>query len=201
MDIEKVRKKLSGLKQQAMNAMAELTREKEIRQIEAELQTLEREQVRANEEAMKDRRDEALALATEADDEERGALDRLAAIRRKKAEALATFEANVPKRRIQTSSSEFIRLQREVEFMQEMGFAPEGSKLLGEKFATRIFEKRKKTEQALIDCIPSKLERFKAKGWFISPGQDPIKAELLTSENSMEVGMAIPEVFYPRENE
>ena len=147
---------------------------------------------------MKSRRDEALVLAMEADSEERGALDRLAAIREKKSELLARFEANIPKRRIQTSSSEFIRLQREVEFLQEMGFAPEESTLLGEKMATRLFEKRKRTEQTLIDCIPSKLERFKAKGWFVSPGQDPIRAEILDNENSMEIGTAIPDVFYPR---
>jgi len=196
--IEKVRKKLSGLKQQAMNAMAELTREKEIREIEAELQTLEREQVKGNEEAMKSRRDEAVAMAVESDGEEKVLLEKLVAVRKRKAEVLVTFEANIPKRRIQTSSSEFIRLQREVEFLQEMGFATESSKLLGEKFASRIFEKRKRTEQALIDCIPSKLERFKKQGWFVSPGQDPIKAEILDNENSMEVGMAIPDVFYPR---
>jgi len=197
--IDVVRKKLGNLKEEATKALRNLSRQDEIEKIEQELEHLESEELKAQEAIMKNSRDDALALATEADDEERGALDRLAAIRKKKASALATFEENIPRRRIQTSSSEFIRLQREVEFMQEMGFAPEGSKLLGEKFATRLFEKRKKTEQALIDCIPSKLERFKAKGWFISPGQDPIKAELLTSENSMEVGMAIPEVFYPRE--
>ena len=201
MDIEKVRKKLSGLKQQAMNAMAELTREKEIRQIEAELQTLEREQVKANEEAMKDRRDEAVAMAVESDGEEKSLLEKLVAVRKSKQQALAKFEENIPRRRIQISSQEFVHLQREVEFMQEMGFFTESNKLLGEKFATRIFEKRKKTEQALIDCVPSKLERFKKLGWFVVPGQEPIRAEILDNENSMVVGTAIPDAFYPRENE
>jgi len=201
MDIEKVRKKLSGLKQQAMNAMAELTREKEIRQIEAELQTLEREQVRANEEAMRDRRDEAVAMAVESDGEEKSLLEKLVAVRKSKQQALAKFEENIPRRRIQISSQEFVHLQREVEFMQEMGFVTESSKLLGEKFATRLFEKRKRTERALIDCIPSKLERFKKLGWFVVPGQEPIRAEILDNENSMVVGTAIPDAFYPRENE
>jgi len=196
--MEKIKKKLSGLKEEAQKAMRQLSKQGEIEQAEAELKKLQAEEARAKEAAMKSRRDEALVLAMEADSEERGALDRLAAIREKKSELLARFEANIPKRRIQTSSSEFIRLQREVEFLQEMGFATESSKLLGEKFASRIFEKRKRTEQALIDCIPSKLERFKKQGWFVSPGQDPIRAEILDNENSMEIGTAIPDVFYPR---
>jgi hypothetical protein len=196
--IEKVRKKLNELKQKAMNAMAELTREREIREIEAELQTLEREQVKGNEEAMKSRRDEAVAMAVESDGEEKVLLEKLVAVRKKKAEALARFEENIPVRRIQTSSSEFICLQREVEFLQEIGFTSDNSLLTGERTDSRLFEKRKKTEHALIDCVPSKLDRFKAKGWFISPGQDPIKAEILDNENSMEVGMAVPDVFYPR---
>ena len=200
MDIEKVRKKLSGLKQQATNAMAELTREKEIRQIEVELQTLEREQVRGNEEALKSRRNDALALATEADDDEKSLLEKLAVVRRRKFELLATFEKNVPTRRVQTSSQEFVHLTREVEFLVETGFAPEESTLLGEKFANRIFEKRRKTEHAVVEAIPNKIERYKRDGWRIVSGES-IKEEPLTSDNSMEIGTAIPDAFYPRELE
>jgi len=196
--IEKVRKKLSGLKQQAMNAMAELTREKEIREIEAELQSLEREQMKVKEETMAANRAEALREAHAFDSEEKSLLEKLVTVRKRKEQLLARFEENILRRRIQTSSSEFIRLQREVEFLQEMGFTSDNSLLTGERTDSRLFEKRKRTEQTLIDCIPSKLERFKAKGWFISPGQDPIRAEILDNENSMEIGTAIPDVFYPR---
>ena len=196
--IEKIKKKLNGLKEEAQKAMRQLSKQGEIEQAEAELKKLQAEEARAKEETMAANRAEALKEAHAFDSEEKDLQEKLVTVRKKKAEALARFEENIPRRRIQTSSSEFIRLQREVEFLQEMGFATESSKLLGEKFASRIFEKRKRTEQALIDCIPSKLERFKKQGWFVSPGQDPIKAEILDNENTMEVGRAVPDVFYPR---
>ena len=198
--IDVVRKKLGNLKEEATKALRNLSRQDEIEKIEQELEHLESEELKAQEAIMKNSRDEALALATEADDDEKSLLEKLAIVRKKKSELLATFEANIPKRRIQISSQEFVHLQRTVEFLVETGFAPEESKLLGEKFGSRIFEKREKTEQAVVENIPAKIERFKKDGWFILPGQ-LIKEEPLTPENSMEIGTAIPEVFYPRENE
>jgi len=199
--LDKIRRKLILLKESGEKAVRELSKQPEIEAVEAELQRLEAEEVRAKEAAMGIQRDHALKLAMESDDEERITLERLAAIRKKKVEALAKFEANIPVRRVQISSQRFVHLTREVEFMQEMGFSVEKSTLLGEKFATRLFEKRKKTEYAIVEAIPSKLNRFFKLGWRVLSGES-IEEEPLTPNNSMERAMvAIPDAFYQRENE
>jgi len=200
--IEKVRKKLSGLKEEAQKAMRQLSRETEIQQVESELKRLEAEELRVKETAMKKQRDDALNLALEADEQERDAFQKLTVARNKKAEALNLFEQNIPTKRVQTSSSQFVRLKREVEYSEIVGFRAGPINLLGERDDLPIFEKRKRVEEVLVDCVPQKLKRFRAKGWVVCPGQTSIKDELLTAENSVErPTVETPEVFYPRQIE
>jgi hypothetical protein len=98
------------------------------------------------------------------------------------------FENSVPMRRIQTSSSQFVKMERRFIENVYTGFDIGTGK--------PQFDMKKRVEEAFITGIPERIDVCLKAGWTIVPGQPPLKEEPLDNENSMEVrSLPIPNTF------
>jgi hypothetical protein len=100
------------------------------------------------------------------------------------------FEANVPLKRRQISSSKMIWIEKTIIEKKIIGY----ESLHGDKKGQPIFGDSERKERHLVPL--HQLDSFLRDGWRVEPPDQDVTAEILTGENSMLVpSQSLPEVF------
>jgi FtsZ-binding cell division protein ZapB len=95
------------------------------------------------------------------------------------------FEANIPMRRIQISSSTFVKMEHMAERTAEKFSAKSGP----------LYEKTFHQETEIFPAIPRTIKRLQEAGWSLCAGEQIIE-EPLTADNSILIPtVSVPEVF------
>ncbi len=93
--------------------------------------------------------------------------------------------SQVPTKRVQISSKFFVTLEKEIEIPDEITPLFETNWLTGSQTATFEVKKKKIVQQITIDATPSRVDRCRAAGWRLRPGER-MPEEELDGNNSIE---------------
>jgi len=141
-------------------------------------------------EVLSDIRTHCLEEAESLAQEKKTLLERIAAIDVKGQKLLEEFEKNIPVRRVQTSTNQYIKVEKTYEKREITGYQHIG---LGKE--EPIYKATPMTIFQEIPVLDVNIRGAEENGWKICDGQE-IKPEPLTAENSRLFPMAsVPDVF------
>ena len=131
------------------------------------------------------RREGVLREAEGLAEEKKKLLARINEIDRRGNELLVEFDSNIPRRRVQTLSSQFLKVERWVPSLGEFNFDITGKSFM---LTTKKREEMVTTLLNLKACL--------AAGWTLVSGQSIPEPEKLTDENSREFPTeTVPDLF------
>jgi hypothetical protein len=187
-EISGLEKKHRDAESTALSSFRQLKKEDELQSISAEIKAKRGEIRQLRLDGMKAARDEALRKAEALSNEKGSLLKRIKKIDAEGLRLKEIFEKNIPYRRRQVSSSQFVRMEKEVyDTVRNMNVTEEGGQATYEKIPRKVEE--------LVDAVPDKIKRFQAEGWKLCPGEK-IELEPLDGNNSIDVlAVSIPDVF------
>jgi hypothetical protein len=193
--IKVLESELSGLEKErvdiesaALSSIKKLQMESEIQDIIDQIGQKRKEIKNLRLDDMKAVRDEVAQKAQALADEKRSLLKRIKKIDAEGLRLKEIFEKNIPYRRLQVSSSQFVKMEKETfDTVRNMNVTDEGGQATYEKIPRKVEE--------FVDAIPDKIKRFQAEGWELCPGEK-FEPELLDRDNSIDVlVVSIPDVF------
>jgi hypothetical protein len=192
--IKAIEEQISGLEKKRTDAEAtglssfrHLRKEDEVQSIIALISAKRGEIEKLRLDNMKATRDEVIQKAQALADEKRSLLKRIRKIDAEGLRLREVFEKNIPHRRRQISSSQFVKMEREVcDTVRNVNLTDEGDP---------TYEKIPRKVEEYVPAIPDKVRRFQAEGWKLCPGEK-FEPEPLDGDNSINVPtVGVPDVF------